>query len=96
MLTCVLASIERQLWGVLLRRWSYVHVCVLSDVMKFFMNPECLGQGVEILVAIFGTSKTATYRQWSSVCGHPQLEIGIMTHYHESGKRWWPKDGVVL
>jgi hypothetical protein len=64
--------------------------------MKLFMNPECLGQSVEIFVAIFGTSKAATYRQWSSVYRHPQFEVGIMRDYHESGKRWSPKDGVVL
>jgi hypothetical protein len=33
-LTCVVASVERQLWGILLRRWSYVHVGAFSDVMK--------------------------------------------------------------
>jgi hypothetical protein len=69
---------------------------VLSDVMELFMNPECLGKSVEIFVAIFGTSKAVTYRQWSSVCGHPQLEVGIMRDCHESGKRWSPEDGVVL
>jgi hypothetical protein len=60
------------------------------------MNPDYLGQSIEIFIAIFGASKAATNRQWSSICGHPQLEVGIMRDYHESGKRWSPKDGVVL
>jgi hypothetical protein len=80
----------------LLRRWSYVHVGALSDVVKFFMNPECLGQSVEILVAIFGAGNAAANPQWSSVCGHPQLEVGVMRDCHELGKRWSPEDGVVL
>jgi hypothetical protein len=67
-------------------RWSYVHVGTFSDVMQLFMNPECLGQSVEIFVAIFGTGKAATYCQWSFVCGHPQFEVSIMRDCHKSGE----------
>jgi hypothetical protein len=44
-----------------MRRWSYVHVGAFSDVMEFFMNPEYLGQGVEVFVIVFGMCKAATY-----------------------------------
>jgi hypothetical protein len=53
-------------------------------VVKLFMNPECLGQGVEIFVAVFRAGKVAANHQWFSVCGHPQL----------AGKSFDPTDGV--
>jgi hypothetical protein len=65
-------------------------------MVKLFMNPECLGQGVEVFVAIFRASEATANRQWSSVCGHPQLEVSVMRDRHESGKRWSPENGVVL
>jgi hypothetical protein len=92
----VFASVELQLWGVLLHRWIYVHAGALPDVVELFVNPECLGQSVEILVAVFRVGKAAADRQWSSVCGLSQLEVSVMSHYHKSGKCWSPEDGMVL
>jgi hypothetical protein len=66
------------------------------DVVKLFMNPECLGQGVEVLVAIFRVGEATADRQWSSICEDPQFEVSVMRDCHESGKRWSPEDGVVL
>jgi hypothetical protein len=65
-------------------------------VVELFVNPECLGQGVEIFVAILGAGKTSTDHQWSFVCGHPQLEVSVMRYRHELGERWSTEDGVVL
>jgi hypothetical protein len=39
----VFAGIERQLQGILLCLWGYIHVGAFPDVMKLLMDPECLG-----------------------------------------------------
>jgi hypothetical protein len=65
-------------------------------VVEFFVNPECLGQSVEILVEVFRAGEAAADHQWSSVCGHPQLEVSVMRHCHKSGECWSPEDGMVL
>jgi hypothetical protein len=82
----VFAGVEGQFWRILMCRWVYIHVGALPDVMKLFVNPEFLGQGVEILVAIFRAGEATADRQWSSVRGHPQLEVSVMRHHHKLGE----------
>jgi hypothetical protein len=52
-LSGVFCGIERQLWGVLLRRWIDVHDGGLPNVVQFFMHTKGLGHAVELLVAVF-------------------------------------------
>jgi hypothetical protein len=65
-------------------------------MMELLMYPEGLGHAVEVFVAVFGSGEAAADRQWSSICGHPQLEVSVVWYRHESGERWSSGDGVVL
>jgi hypothetical protein len=53
MFSGVFRGIERQLWGVLLRRWVDVHDCGFPNVVQFFVHPKGSGHVVEVLVAVF-------------------------------------------
>jgi hypothetical protein len=59
--------------------------------MEFLMDLKLLGQGVEVLVTVFGACKATADREWSSIARHPQLEVCIMGNCHESGERWSPR-----
>jgi hypothetical protein len=65
-------------------------------MVQLLVHPEGLGHGVEVLVAVFGSSEAAVDCQWSSICGHPQLEVSIVWYCHESSERWSSEDGMVL
>jgi hypothetical protein len=52
-LSGVLCGIEGQFWGVLLRRWIYVHYSGFPNVVQLFVHPKGLGHAVEVLVAVF-------------------------------------------
>jgi hypothetical protein len=65
-------------------------------MMELIMYPEGLGHTVEVFVAVFGSGKAVADHQWSSICGHPQLEVSVVWYRHESGERWSFEDGMVL
>jgi hypothetical protein len=52
-LSGVFGGIERQFWGVLLRRWIDVHHSGFPNVVQFFVHPKGLRHAVEVLVAVF-------------------------------------------
>jgi hypothetical protein len=52
-LSCVFGGIERQFWGVLLRRWIDIHDSGFPNVVQLFVHPKGLGHAVEVLVAVF-------------------------------------------
>jgi hypothetical protein len=64
--------------------------------VQLLVHPEGLGHGVEVLVAVFRSGEAAADHQWSSVCGHPKLEVSVVRYRHESSERWSSEDGVVL
>jgi hypothetical protein len=65
-------------------------------MMELLMYPEGLGHVVEVFVIVFGLGEAAADHQWSSICGHPQLEVSVVWYHQELGERWSSEDGVVL
>jgi hypothetical protein len=95
-LSSVFAGVERKFWGILLRRWINVHVGGLPNMMELLVHSKCLGHAVEVFVTIFGAGKATADRQWSSISGHPQLEVSVVWNHHESGERWSFENSVIL